>query len=448
MAGKTLRRIQFYRRHLSTLALALAAITVVSGCQQTQPDRELRMTRGYVYFLDGAGAGGGLKNYSHSISKGLLAAGYDGAGENFHWQTWLGVTIDQISTEQYKREQASKIAKRIVAFSKQYPDTPITLMGHSAGTAVAVFALEALPAEVHVENVILLSGSLSSEYSLTKALRQVNGRMFVTTSQKDVVLQFLVPLSGTADRALGATKTIGVEGPTPPASQKDETRRQYTKVIQIPWNEQFRNYGDNGAHSDTIKSSFVEAVVAPLIVTNSELTAPPPVKQAGQVENPDYHRWARFGPGSWIEFEGYQEIEGQREPLRMKATLLAKTPHRVMVQREFVTLGKLKDQTSLTRLYFASPFIDPTEHPVTDPQSITAGLPTETITIQGIAFESRGQSVQSSREFRDWGIKPKANVFLTPDIPGNCSRMELHTTLGGKAVSYVGTAKSYMALEN
>ncbi len=115
------------------------------GCAPTAPDREVRMTRGYVYYLDGAGGGGALKNYSGGVRKGLVDAGYDGSGEMFRWQTDLGVGADQVASESYKRSKARKLAKQIQEYKQEHPNAPVTLMGLSAGTAIAVFALEKLP---------------------------------------------------------------------------------------------------------------------------------------------------------------------------------------------------------------------------------------------------------------------------------------------------------------
>ena len=122
---------------MPTMATILA-VTVTTGCASTAPDRAERMTRGYVYYLDGAG-GGGITNWASGVRKGLRGAGYDGAGEMFSWQTGLGFAADQTASNNFKRSKASKLAQKMVAYHQQYPHAPMTLMGLSAGTAVAVF---------------------------------------------------------------------------------------------------------------------------------------------------------------------------------------------------------------------------------------------------------------------------------------------------------------------
>jgi hypothetical protein len=180
------------RAQIPALA-GLALLCVTAGCSQTMPDREIRMTRSYIYYLDGAGGGRPLSNWSGGVRQGLLDAGYNGAGEMFAWNTGLGVVADQDSSVEYKKQKASELAQQIQKYTQEHPRAPVTLMGLSAGTAVTVFTLEALPVNCPVNNVILLGASVSATYDLTQALQRVSNRMYVFTSQKDAVLAFLVP---------------------------------------------------------------------------------------------------------------------------------------------------------------------------------------------------------------------------------------------------------------
>ena len=126
-----------------TLLSALAAAWV-SGCSTNSADRDVyispedrarRITRGYVYYLDGAG-GGGKTNWLRGVRNGLYKAGYDGGGEMFDWETGQGIIADQESTNKYKKEKALEVATRIQAFKAEHADVPITLIGFSAlGTA-------------------------------------------------------------------------------------------------------------------------------------------------------------------------------------------------------------------------------------------------------------------------------------------------------------------------
>ena len=89
----------------------------------------------------------------------------------------------------------------------------MNLIGLCAGTAVAACTLEALPPNVQIADVFMLSGSVGSTHDLTPALHRVTGKRDIFTSQNDTVLQILVPISGTADRDATTTAAIGAEGP-------------------------------------------------------------------------------------------------------------------------------------------------------------------------------------------------------------------------------------------
>jgi len=421
-----------------TRAFAFLSIVIclgAVGCSQVAPDRAERIPRGYVYYLDGAG-GGGLVNYAGGVRKGLEKAGYAGAGEVFTWQTGLGVVADQVASESFKREKAAELAAKIRTYKAAHPAAPVTLMGLSAGTAVAAFTLEALPADAQVANVILLSGSLGANYDLTKALQRVGGKMYVTTSKRDGVLGFLVPMSGTADRGSGPADTIGRQGPRMPASASPETRQQYAKVVEIPWTPKFEQYGDHGGHLDTVNARFVEAVVAPLVLTTTRRFSATPAETAGQVANPDFTRWAGFGVGSYVVFDGYQEIDGVREPMRMKATLVAKDAHRLTVERTFEAMGGAKSQPPLNRHFYVSATIKPEEHPLTHPQASVVDLPGKTVEVDGRGLPCQGREVRVRATFAEWGTNVAAILYSHPDVPGGMVSVGLRTYMEGKSAAF------------
>ncbi len=203
LGGRQGIRCAWAARGRTPVLAGLAMLCITAGCSQTMPDREIRMTRSYLYYLDGAGGGRPLSNWSGGVRQGLLDAGYNGAGEMFSWNTGLGVVADQDASVEYKRQKAAELAQQIQQYTREHPGAPVTLMGLSAGTAVAVFTLETLPVNCPVNNVVLLGASISATHDLTQALQRVSNRMYVFTSEKDAVLAFLVPSAGTADREQG-----------------------------------------------------------------------------------------------------------------------------------------------------------------------------------------------------------------------------------------------------
>ena len=179
------------RKHTSAfvagklLVCSLCPLLLSVGC--ASQEREVRMQRGYVFYCDGSGGGSVLMNYAGGVRQGLRNAGYEGAGEMFNWHTGLGVAADHTSSVEYKRKRAAKLAKEVQEYKAKHPGAPVTIMGLSAGTAVGVYALEALPESRQVDNAFLLSAALSANYDLTEALRRVDNRMYVFTPTTDGV---------------------------------------------------------------------------------------------------------------------------------------------------------------------------------------------------------------------------------------------------------------------
>jgi pimeloyl-ACP methyl ester carboxylesterase len=408
------------------------------GCSQPMPDRAERMPRAYVYYLDGAGGGGLISNWAGGVKQGLLDAGYEGAGEIFRWNTGLGIVADQMASVDYKQGKARELAREIEKYQTEYPNAPITLVGLSAGTAVVAYALEALPPDVRVDTVIMLSGSLGSEYDLTRALRHVRGRMYVFTSERDEVLTVAVPLVGTADRESAAGGTIGTVGPRPPRGATSETRELYRKISKIPWNESFMRYGDYGRHTDTVKAPFVQAFVAPLVMKAGVARAPDTmlVSSAGRIANPDFQRWSRFPVGSWAELEGFHVVGGKRQPLRMKATLESKSSGSLVIHREFS--GPAAEKAPLASEFFVVAQVDPRHHPLTDPLATVTERPSEAFAVGGRNVTCQARTVFSKGVFPAWGENVRATVWSCPDIPGGIVQIQLTSVMKGKPTEIYG----------
>jgi hypothetical protein len=133
-----------------------------------------------------------------------------------------------------------------------------------------VFTLEQLPPGFQVETVVLLSGSIASDYDMTNALRHVRGYLYVTTSNRDDILSIAVPMFGTADRQAGDVSVAGIDGFTLPPGASAETIRLYSKIKYLPWKPQYDKDGDFGGHTDTTIPPFIRDYIAPLIMARPQ----------------------------------------------------------------------------------------------------------------------------------------------------------------------------------
>ncbi len=426
------------RIHIAVLAL----LALVGGCQTTSKDREARIPHGYIYYCDGAG-GGGMMKWSGGLRQGLRDGGYPGTGEIFGWNTGLGVLADQDASANYKRGKARKMAQEAVAYSRKYPGAPVTFFGLSAGTSVVVYGLEAMPSDVPVTDVVLCGASISSTYDLTRALRNLSGKMYVFTSENDAVLGFLVPMSGTADRASGSVAAAGLRGFRMPYSASADTRRLYAKVVTIPWRPEYSKLGYSGGHTGALSSRFVAAHIAPRL---TKQVGPAPQALAstkGKVRNPDYERWAKFGVGSSLVMEGSQEYQGIRSPVRLTVTLKSKSAARLLIEREFYLTDQHATLPSQIHSLIAEAWIDPIYHPSTDPGSRINDLPAKQITFKGRAYSCAGRSIESGFGFPDWGAGLTATLYRCPDIPGAIVQLALDSHFHGEPFKFEGHAVDF-----
>lgn len=395
------------------------------------------MGRGYVYYCDGAG-GGGLINWSGGLRRGLGDGGYPGAGEIFRWNTGLGVVADQDASVEYKRGKARQMAEKAVDYSQKYPAAPLTFIGLSAGTAVVVYALEEMPGGVRVDDAVLCGASISSTYDLTRALENLDGKMYVFTSSKDEVLGFLVPMAGTADRESGDVPAAGLSGFRMPPSPSPQTRRQYAKVVRIPWRPEYAKFGYTGGHTDVLSREFVAAYIAPRIVKQVGTTPTELASTEGKVRNPDYERWAKFGVGSYLVVEGHQEHRGTRTPLRLKSTLKSKNSGRLLVEREHFLTDQHATVPVEVHSLIAEAWIDPEHHPGTDPRSKIKDLPAKRITVKGRTVTCPGRSIDAGGSYPDWGSDLTATAYRCLDLPGEVAELDLESHVQGEPFKFDG----------
>ena len=264
----TLRRTSKTRAAAVGLALLVAAL-VDRAAAQVPPAGDDR--HGRVFYVDGAGGGGALVNWSPGVFSGLRQAGFDGTFSEFVWQTGLGIGFDHVSSVAYKRSKARELAEQVTAYRQTEPDSPIDIIALSAGTAVATYALEALPPECAVDDVVFLSPSLSAQYDLTAALRRLRGHLHVFASSNDAMLGLMVPLAGTADRRFCGHAVAGLTGFELRTGDDAESVLLYEKVQTVFWNPGFASSGYYGGHTDVASARFVCKYVAPVLRTDPGL---------------------------------------------------------------------------------------------------------------------------------------------------------------------------------
>lgn len=230
--------------------LALAALTLLnSGCgslptSDAEADAGTMGPQGtgYVFYLDAMGGAAAAGNWSESVLTGLNDGGYQGTGELFAWEKGSGLQANEKTSESYKRKRGDELTWEIEDKQEEIPGAPVELIGYGSGAAVVVFALEALPDSVQVDNVVLLGPTLAEDYDLTKALERVKGTITVFTTA-----------DGSGDGAAAAGFIVS-EGAGSAA------RNLYTeKMLVVPSMAAFEKGG-------RIEKDFVRDQVAPYLL--------------------------------------------------------------------------------------------------------------------------------------------------------------------------------------
>lgn len=248
----------------SWLSLSLLpALLALVGCG---PVYSAKAVNGITYYAPGAG---NVDFGDAGLRSGLDSAGYKGEVATYTWTISFNPAIDQTLRINAKL-RAALLADEIVAYMKRYPGRQVNLVGLSAGTGIVVWALENMPEQYKVKNVILLGSSLWHRYDLRAALRRVDGKIYNYFSSNDAILAGPMKIFGTIDGVFAddGAGAVGFHG----AGVGD-------RVVNIRWKPEYSRYGYNGGHTDGTSPGFVRAVLSKHII-GDESPAKEPDKNA------------------------------------------------------------------------------------------------------------------------------------------------------------------------
>jgi len=244
--------------------LLVTCAAVTAGCGGAGTTRFVNLSagdgydRGLIVCLSGAG---GIAGEVDRLRQGLADAGQPCAVESFEWSSGM-VLADQVDLAA-NRAKARVLARHIEAYRAQHPDCPVHLVSVSAGTGLAVWAVEDLSPQCPVDNVILIGSSLSEDYDLAPALKNIRGRLVNHFSPLDMILSVGVLLTGTVDRGGGISG--GLHGFIIPTSAGEESLGLYDgRLEQVGWTSDDAALGHLGDHLGGTQPAFVRERIAPL----------------------------------------------------------------------------------------------------------------------------------------------------------------------------------------
>jgi pimeloyl-ACP methyl ester carboxylesterase len=282
-------------RTAGLMVLLAASVVVLAGCGSAGA-RCVALSggdgydRGLVICLSGAG---GIAGEVGRIHQGLIDGGARCAVESFEWSSG-SILADQADLRANKAK-ARILACRIEKYLTVHHDCPVHLVGVSAGTGLVVWALEDLPPDCHVANVVLIASSLSQQYDLAAALGHVGGRLVVHYSPVDTVLGVLVPATGTVDRAGGTSG--GLSGFRPPDKADNATRALYAeKLTQVGWSAEDTALGHLGDHLGGTQPAYVRERIASL----AWVRVPAPAVEVAVASAEESPTLTMAGGGRWL----------------------------------------------------------------------------------------------------------------------------------------------------
>jgi len=195
---------------------------------------------------------------------GLKESGLDADIDRYDW-TAGDPGLDALLAYDRNQRQARIIAEAITRKFRADPRAPLFITSHSGGAGLLAWALEDCPADVKVDTIFFLAPALSPGYDLSKALAHVKNHAYVFYSEHDPVLGAGTRAFGTIDRVKSdAAGLVGF------ATPKTADAKQYAKLVQFPYKNDYQDWGNMGDHIGPMTSEFAVHVLAPLMGATSK----------------------------------------------------------------------------------------------------------------------------------------------------------------------------------
>ncbi len=186
---------------------------------------------------------------------GLRDGGVNQAIVVHHWGGFMEHMIFPIGTTERNLATAQREAEFLANYKREHPDGFITLLSYSGGAAVCALIPQAMPPEVSVDRVVMLSPAISADYDLGPMLARLTDWAAVYWSPKDEFTP-----------AVGGTLSLGDGTYGPPAATYGFSMVN-GKLIQVEWRAEWEAYGVAGSHTDyVLMDQWIADIVAPWVL--------------------------------------------------------------------------------------------------------------------------------------------------------------------------------------
>jgi len=227
----------------------------VGGCARNEGEVD---PADRVFFVPGVAGDG---PWYGPLREGLREGGVAAKIETVKWGMPPPMTMLNFQAGWVHREAERKLAGKIARWRSEHSEGHLSLVAHSAGCGVVLGALSQLPGDVHVDDVLLLSPSVSPQYDLSPPVEHVRGRLHVFHSENDAMfLGWRARTFGTYDNV--KTEAAGRRGFSGLERLPAEVGR---RVVQHAYQPQWRALGNDGGHFGATAHRFAANVLAKLL---------------------------------------------------------------------------------------------------------------------------------------------------------------------------------------
>jgi pimeloyl-ACP methyl ester carboxylesterase len=224
--------------------------------------------QGIVLVVDGAG---GYQEAPRAVIRAVNETKLPLYVRSFDWTLGNNLGVADMTDTANSRAQAYRLAQEIISYRANYPDTPLYVMAHSAGTMVALESTQWLAPD-SVERIILLAPAVAADYDLRRALSTARQGVDVFTSKRDrLYLGLGTRMVGTADGKFGTLPAGRVGFDTPKIGPSDTFL--IDRLRQHPWDRTVDWTGNFGTHAGTLQPAYLKAYVLPLLISPEQAIA-------------------------------------------------------------------------------------------------------------------------------------------------------------------------------
>jgi hypothetical protein len=194
-----------------------------------------------------------------------------GAAQTVEVYNWVGPgnIVHVLHDIERNKREAIHAAQFVAAVRRANPSVRIIICAESGGVAVALWMLEALPPDIAIDDLLMVSPSVSPAFDLTPALAHVTNRAYYTTTPLDVdTLGIGSWLLGNSDGYHGVG--AGWVGFCRPCQAQSEL---YERLIRVRYNPAWIIWGNFGTHTGPMSYRYARNMLAPMLTANRKAEA-------------------------------------------------------------------------------------------------------------------------------------------------------------------------------